>query len=439
LAAYVALLVLSYSVNVLPGFLDDVMLLVVVGTTTVTAALVFIETGRCVEKLSDHHVRVARNFAIMFAIACAAAWPMFALDFWYYLATGRFAASGGNVYLTPLPPAAYSGIQIYDEEKLITMTYGPGWVWVGRLISGAVGSHVAREFVAYKALMLTAWMTVLHLISYALRSFPLLQIRALVLLGWLPFPLMASLVEGHNDIVMVALMTPWLVGLGAWSVWSLAASVLIKYATAPLMVLAGVDALVRRRRTTLGMLVAATTVVAAVVWKYWQRGALLSGWLNHPDLFGFTPVFLVEWVFRIWGGPPWIGPLVIGAWRLVLVGVALWYGRRYWRAPSQRSLCAWIVTVFLIPLLGSRYMWPWYSLWILPALVIAADSFLLKLAVPLYVVLPFVQILMHSEVVRGAGKITFVFYASVGLCWVLAFGSSRLSGYFRRHLEPRTP
>src|SRR5687767_5904288 len=76
------------------------------------------------------YARLAFGYAVAFGIAAAIASPIFAGDFWYYLAEGRLGAAGANVYTERLTAAALDSLPVPPNAWPITMPYGPGWVWI---------------------------------------------------------------------------------------------------------------------------------------------------------------------------------------------------------------------------------------------------------------------------------------------------------------------
>jgi len=390
-----------------------------IGVTTLSPMVLWSLWRRAHLPAGDDALRLPLRYATAFGTVAACALPIFGADFWYYLAEGRLGASGANVYTERLTSAAMHDLPVPTDAILITMPYGPAWVWIGTALSGLVGPRVAWEFAAYKAVMFAGWLATLHLVCGALRDSPRLQLRSVLLLGWLPFPIIAAVGDAHNDIVMVALMTTWLARGSAASTWALVASALVKYASAPIVALAVVDGLVRRSSRTLLVLGAAIGVALVVAVVYWQDGALIAGLQRNRAWRQYTPVALMDWLVRAQGFPVILATIGKLIWRVALGGLVLWYGYRYWRAPSRLTIAALSAAVLVAVVLGAGYLHTHYFLWILPAVLLSNDRFLTALTAPYVLLLPFMQIQRISVIGMSTPfRLTVTLNVLVVGCWI---------------------
>ena len=431
LLAYFAVMLVSYAPA---GFAVRRIVLFSAMAIASAASIAVLRRSRHAE-IHPREVTSAFWCAVLSAVCCAIALPMTSQDLWYYIAAGRLAASGGNVYTEFLPASVVSSLSLPTAGMYpkITMLYGPAWVWISTIVAKATASNVVLEFVAYKTLMFGAWAALMWMVLRAIEQ-PNRQLRAVVLLGWLPLPMFQALVDAHNDIIMVALMTTWLAAPVAASALSLVFSALLKYTSAPLVALALLDAVVRRQWKAAIALIGAVAVAALVIALYWQDGALIAA-IRVGRWSTFTPVSLLSWLGDVLLLPPFVTRSLIVALRVALVALTLCYGWRYLRAPSRSSMSALATAVFLALLLGFPYIHPWYLLWILPGLALAEDAFLVELALPLIVLMPFVQIIPRLWVDLSSGRLTLLLFGAASIWWV-ANGFHKWSarhGMERRH------
>ncbi len=416
LASYALLTILSFA-SISHGLRMWTLLFVMVVTTI---GPVWLMSTRASLVARPEESRLALRYAIAFGVLCAFVVPFFAADLWYYVAEGRFAAGGGNAYTQHLNEAAVDGLAVEAPRAL--MPYGPAWVWISAALSSVTAPRVALEFVAYKAVMFLAWLTTLQLVYRAQRASPASQFRSVLILGWLPFPLVAAVAEAHNDIVMVALMTFWIVSGTAASAVPLTASTLVKYTSTPLVALAFVDAVLRRSTKTVLSLCAGTAAVLLVVLIYWQDGALIGALRGNMEGSLYSPVALIEGLVRSRGFPAGLGTVIKAAIRVALIGLVGWFFWRHCQALSSTSRAEVAAALFLAMVLGAPYFHTHYLLWVLPGLLLGSNRFLMVLAGPFILLMPFMQILRVSEIgMSTAFRLTVSLHLLAVVCWI-AYG-----------------
>ena len=363
---------------------------------------------------TENDARAAMRWAVLFGLLCVAALPTFGRDFWLYLAQGRHAALGANVYTEPMSPAAIAGVPLNDTAIGLTMTYGPLWVVISRALSTIAEGRLVWEFALYKLLFFAAWLFVIWQLVRSMEA-ATDRWRAVLVLGWLPGSLLNAVADAHNDTVFVALLTIWLVDqrLGTMG---LIASVLMKYTTAPLIALAAVAAIRQRSFAVLAGLVVGAGLVAAILAVYWQEGALIAGLSRNRLLLFYTPVSLIQHL----GLPDPIEPIVVLAWRAILAGVVLAYGVSYWRQPTASAFAGWVTVTLFAVVMASPYMFPHYLLWVLPSLLLSRDRLLMMAVGPLLVLLPFVQVVRRIAplALYSHRRLTLGLWVGVLLCWV---------------------
>ncbi len=161
-------------------------------------------------------------------------------DFWVSIGFGDMIAHGINpyyhdlshVYLQRLPLDLGGGF----EQK---MTYGPLWAAaVGALMF--VSRSVMVAAVLCKLLLGGAWVGSLALIRRMVRREPnAAGCAAMLVFGWLPLSVRESVANGHVDIIATLGVIAWLAGTETGrrlpANLALAGSVLVKYASAPLV------------------------------------------------------------------------------------------------------------------------------------------------------------------------------------------------------------
>jgi hypothetical protein len=268
--------------------------------------------------------------------------------------------------------------------------------------------------------MLAAWLATLRWIYSAHRSEPSRQFQSVLWLGWLPFPIIAAVGDAHNDIVMVALMTAWLVNATPTNAVLLVASALVKYSSLAVVALAAIDAAGRRSWRSMLVIGAAGAAALVVAVLYWQDGALIAGLQRNQNWRIYTPIAFIDWLVRARGVPESAAILGRAVWRLVLAAVVVWYALRYRRIPTRASIAALATAVFLAMILGSGYTHTHYFLWLLPALLLASDRWLMVLAAPYIIFFPFMQILRLSRIGMSTSlRLTFTLQVLVVACWIV--------------------
>ncbi|MGE5833771.1 MAG: hypothetical protein ACM4AI_04785, partial [Acidobacteriota bacterium] len=113
-----------------------------------------------------------------------------------------------------------------------------------------------------------------------------------------------------------------------------------------------------------------------------------------------------------------VATIITALWRFLLVGFVAWFGWRHVRQPTWRSLCVWVAATLLATLLAANTVWPWYVVWIVPSLALSLDPLLIAIALPLIMLMPFLQIVYRSEYLPN-GATTLLLYAATGAVWVI--------------------
>ena len=193
------------------------------------------------------------RWSIAFAAACFVAFPLFTQDFWLSAAWGRMIASGINPFHTLFTDNDLAGLPL--DHFPMPMSYGPLWGVLSALVALLGWNNAIAMGLLFKVLIAAAWLWSLFLIDAIQRDKPARQrCLAIALFGWVPLGVSQSIAEGHNDIVMITPALLWFLLLlrnNRWAPVALAASVLCKYATAPLFLIDLIHAFRRERLTPL--------------------------------------------------------------------------------------------------------------------------------------------------------------------------------------------
>jgi alpha-1,6-mannosyltransferase len=147
------------------------------------------------------------------------------------------AAAGTNPYHVLFTDETITGLPL-DHFPMV-MSYGPGWALLSGAVMALAGQSVLATAILFKLILAAAWVGALVLVERITEPRPILdRCLAVAVVGWVPLGVTQTVAEGHNDIVMAVLALLWmLLALrGRWTApVALAASILSKFTTAPLM------------------------------------------------------------------------------------------------------------------------------------------------------------------------------------------------------------
>jgi hypothetical protein len=293
------------------------------------------------------------RWSIAFAVVTLPALPVMAQDFWLSAAWGRMTSQGINPYYNDMP------LQIslaWFPYSSMHMTYGPLWA----IISGAVmllGDSRWFTFIIYKMLLFAFWVVALSRIKSMTQGCDIrTRCLAIVAAGWLPLSVVQSLGEGHNDIVMASLVILW---LSQRRLVLLVAATMLKYLTAPLLIIALIE-----RRNLREYIIAGLLCAGIFGLFYRGRGFFESGmamtWRFMTPYDALAP--LHRWAHL--AAVPFF----------VLAGISLYrYARNRDDVEKYKATVA-LVGMVLFGIL--QHIWPWYLiLALLPAALVPAWEF----------------------------------------------------------------
>lgn len=395
-------------------FLLGYVIPLVISIVAFLGAMTWIRVQR--EPLPADVPDLLRKWAIAFAIPAALSFPVIVHDFWLSVAWGRAAAEGLNPYHQAVSERLMADLPL--EEIDATMTWGPVWALVAGAVSFLARNQLWVEAALYKVILLVAYLGLLRAVDdvAAIRG---ARARAVALLcvGWLPAAAHLGLSEGHNDLVTVCLMMLWLRGLmrqERWSALWLVLGTLVKYVTAPLLI---VDAAFWLGMTRIGLrryiwqMVPAGLLTIGSFAVYLRDVSFFEGVRNVGTWTFFRPVDALT-LLQIHqpGWPVWVLSLLVPKVFLACLLFAL----IAWALLGDHRRLFFMALAVMAYLLYARagHVWPWYTLWCLPLAALVHDRLLGRFCIGVAMVAPF-MILPWTLLVDG-GEARFLWPATLG-------------------------
>jgi hypothetical protein len=343
------------------------------------------------DSVGETTVRSTFRWSVALAAIVVFATPVVVHDFWLSVGWGRLIAAGQNPYYAPI---VQGDLPLRPPIEL--MTYGPLWAILTGASAAITGGSLIGTAVIQKLLVAGAWIGCIAMVRRLTRDRgPGAQAIAITMTGWAPIGLFHGVADGHTDTLMAFPMLLWLYLIGkerstAGSL-ALAASIAIKYVTAPLMALHVYRAVLSAKGRRIRWVVSAgicLTVVLLLIAIFYRSPEFFSSATGLRQWRFFTPTALVDGQLRRMGvGEGLLAPAidaVIGG-IVVLVVVA----RLRKRSESAlRSAILW--TLFGILLCTVGHVWPWYMLWVLPLAAVQLERRLAWFVIGMSAAAPFV-------------------------------------------------
>jgi hypothetical protein len=226
--------------------------------------------------------------------------------------------------------------------------------------------------VLFKLVLGSAWVGLLSLVRLMLRERPVFeQALGLVMIGWLPLGVVQTVGEGHNDVAMVACVLLWLYwrrqGKALPATLALTASVLFKYASAPLFL---IDLLYREPHESPAPGRFAREYVTRAIASLALMLLVFAPLFRGTDFFAsaskayrghfFLPADAVIALGTLSGLNLRFAAYALEAVFPALTLVALY---RYLRVGAPLLLETAASVMLTMVLVGSGHLWPWYVLW----------------------------------------------------------------------------
>jgi alpha-1,6-mannosyltransferase len=274
--------------------------------------------------------------------------------------------AGLNPFHTRFDAQTIGGLPL--DHFPMAMSYGPLWALLSALIVVVAANNIVAIGLLFKLVLAAAWMSALLLVDRFHRDQPARErCVAMALLGWVPLGVSQSVAEGHNDIAMIALALLWFVLLLRGSTaapLALAASVLCKYATAPLVL---VDLVCALRVQRLTMLQYARRVLPAALLSllllalFVRSSAFFDGIRMVSEWYFLRPSDAVSGLEQITGLRLFPLPIVAQAALPVIAAVLLAVAVR---SGTTEGLTKAAVAIMAAILFGATsHLWPWYLVW----------------------------------------------------------------------------
>jgi hypothetical protein len=182
-----------------------------------------------------------------------------------------------------------------------------------------------------------------------------------------PLGVSQSIAEGHNDIVMIAPALLWFLLLlrnNRWAPVALAASVLCKYATAPLFLIVLIHAFRRERLTILQYvlrMVPPALIGLGLLALFFRSMSFFDGVRLVSEWFFLRPSEAVSGLEYLLGLP--LYPLHVAAQAVFPVIAVHRLAAAVRHATSETLTRATIALVAAILFGAISHLWPWYLVW----------------------------------------------------------------------------
>lgn len=334
------------------------------------------------------------RWPLAFAAACLLSYPVFTQDLWLSAVWGRMIAAGFNPYETLFTPAFVSGLPL--DHFPMPMSYAPLWGIVSAGLTLVAANDPFAIGLVSKALLAGAWIGGLVLVARIVAQRPIRErCLALAAFGWVPLGATQTVAEGHNDIAMMAPALGWLLLLlrGRMTApLALAASVLLKFVTAPLFLLDLVYAIRAQRldwrRYALRM-IAPSLLGLGVLALFYRSHDFFDGVRMVNQWRFLQPRDALASLEAVLG-------LSLAPAGFALVAffpaVALHRVVRLWRDPAAENLMKAALAVMAAVLFSlSAHVWPWYLLWVLAPAALVPRWWLSRFAIGVSVMAPFMS------------------------------------------------
>jgi alpha-1,6-mannosyltransferase len=340
----------------------------------------------------DALARRILHWSLAFAAVSVLAYPVFTQDFWLSALWGDMIVSGINPYHQAFTPEMLKALPL--DHFPMTMSYGPLWALISAAVMALSGGSLLITALLFKSLLLAAWCATLLLVDRLARGIsPGNRTLAIVIIGWLPLGVVQTVAEGHNDIAMALPALLWLALLlqrKSRAPMALAASVLCKYATAPLFLIDLIHSVRVEGATIAGYarrmvlpLMAGLAIIALFYrsFGFFDGVRLVDSWrfMQPSDAFLTLTSLVGDWIAP--------GRHVFAAIFLIL---AVNQCLAYWNAPGEeRMLRAILAVICAVSFALIGHIWPWYLVWSLPMAALIPGWWLSRFVIGVALFAPF--------------------------------------------------
>lgn len=350
-----------------------------------------------VHRLSNQDTRAANalrtwvlGIGILSGMLLLGLYPITALDVALYVVRARLWTFYGGSPMTAVPADfpqdPYIGLSgEYGNE---VSPYGPVWELAAQVPIHLGLFDMASGILAMKVIALLAYIGMAVLVGwYARQDSPQSDVSGLTALTFFalnPLVLLQAIGNGHNDMLMLALITLGLVlwqrEHWAWATFALTLAALVKITGLILLPLFAVVVLLAapdwRTRILRGLVIAAIVVItSAIAYRLngpfpevfeGARHALLNRW-------GYTPAYALNVVAREIYPREGAIRATIGGWTRTLFALYFMYLLVSLARGKMNLIQAGFLAYFSQLLLGTTFR-IWYPLWLIPFAALGLNS-----------------------------------------------------------------
>ncbi len=314
--------------------------------------------------------------------------PPLSADLFYYAISGYAVTQGINPYLIPPEGVPAGPLLALNDWRDITSPYGPVWTHLSALVSWLIGPDPLAIAVSFKLLALFVAAGLVGLVySFALwlTADRHRATVAAVVVAWQPALLIESAGTGHHDALMALLVLGglWLVvrserGSTRLGLILITLSVLVKYATLPVLALALLWRMTQFRSKTRQIAIAwgfdVLTIAVATLLSftpYWEGRSTLNSLANQPGRLFTNPLWqVIGFIAGAFGTGVFNQASAIGAAlaATLVFGLVVGLAVRFHSVGqgSSRSQI-WLLQACAIALVGLTLLpfnvHPWYLIW----------------------------------------------------------------------------
>jgi hypothetical protein len=364
------------------------------------------------------------GFGVAFAVVSATGLPILADDFFLSMSWGRMLRAGLNPYYVPMDLAIPIDTPLEGHPWPHRMAYGPLWGAITGLVVTLGGGATWPSGVLLKILVTAAWIGCLWLVRAILADRSRWHLCAgLLLVGWLPLGPTQIAGDGRNDGLVALLILSWVYarqrGRPLPAVLALAASVGVKFVTAPLFLVDLVHHWRERGQPPRAYLLpgaAALALLLAMFAPFHLGQDVLGAYIGPSELLRIHFLTMREAVMTIevWTGIG-LGPFPELA-RLVFPLIAVAVLARYGRRPDRHGFHGAALAVMCAVLFGlGGFVFPWYLAWLLVLAALEPSSALSRWSFGMVLLAPAVFMPENAFPARSA----FVQVHVAGLFWYL--------------------
>ncbi|HUL10557.1 MAG TPA: hypothetical protein VLU73_00040 [Methylococcaceae bacterium] len=386
-----------------PAFLAAYCIPLLVATACFFAVGVLLVRNR--KKLTDAIADRMLLWAMAFAVVAVPAFNVMTQDIWLSVVWGRMIDHAANPFTIPFLTDLASDLPF--DYRPVRATYGPLWIGLASCLSWLGFGSPLLTWIFLKLVLLVSWLGCLWLVSDLSRGRdPYFRCRAIAVAGWLPICVHLGVAEGHNDVTMVAFALLWARTMrkaGSGAVLALTASVLVKYVTAPLIIVdlaAHWNGGAFRTRRYLARVAPAALVLVAVFVGIAAFGMFGAETAAMAHWRFFDPAGVLRALEHVAGIDGWVArnrPVVtvveLLPFALFFLVVALIAVEKLVRTRNDDTVARTqlaVMSFVLFVVVG--HVWPWYFIWCIPFAALASSYWLSWFMVGAASVAPFTMV-----------------------------------------------